>query len=255
MAVDWSGNLGEYEAVVDKEAGIQTTIATKGMRLLGHDSDWWNTVMLISLGCAALAAVGVGLATAAVIITQKREAIAAAQAFEQYKVGVAAQVAEANARAAEANKKVLEAQIELARFRAPRLPTAEEQALVTEKLKPFAGTEFDTGLAANSGEQADFLWRLEPAIMAAGWVHVHWVGPPWLGPTTVITQGPRPLSGSVAASNVEIHIHPGEESRLMPAAAALASALNEIGIAAAIVQFNTLNASPNAIHVLIGEKR
>jgi chromosome segregation ATPase len=160
------------------------------------------------------------------------------------------EVAEADVRAAEANKKAAEAQLELSRFREPRLLTPEQQAFITEKLKPFPNTQFDTGLSPNDGEQADFLWLLEPDITAAGWVHV-----PWVGPGGVVTQGPtRPPSGSVGATGVSIHLHPEQRERLLPAASALISALQDVGIAASDGGFNTHNNTPSAIHVLIGRK-
>jgi hypothetical protein len=156
-------------------------------------------------------------------------------------------VAKANARAAEA-------QLELANFRLPRRWVLRGKTdAITERLRPFAGTEFDSGLG-QSGEQADFWWDLEPIIVAAGWVHVQWRADANVLPF-VISQGPdRPLSGSVAAANVEIHVHPDSRERLSPAATALISALNEAGIAARDAGHNTHNINTNAIHILIGNK-
>jgi hypothetical protein len=90
--------------------------------------------------------------------------------------------------------------------------------------------------------------------VAAGWVHLQWQADPNVLPF-VIAQGPdRPLSGSVAAANVEIHVHPESRERLSSAAAALVSALNEAGIATRDAGYNTHNVNTGAIHILIGDK-
>jgi hypothetical protein len=54
--------------------------------LLGHGSDWWNSVGLVSLGLVAVVAILVMLAQAGVIVVQRRESSAAKAAFEKYKV-------------------------------------------------------------------------------------------------------------------------------------------------------------------------
>jgi len=162
------------------------------------------------------------------------------------------QLAKYEARTAEANQKALEAALELTRFREPRrsLLTQEALASITAKLRTFPGTQFDSGYARTSGEQQDFWWDLEPAIVAAGWVHVR-----WSGTGDVIIQGNRPLSGDIAADNVEIHLHPESRSELEPAAKALVVALNEAGIATRDAGFNTHSGNTRAVHIMIGEKR
>ncbi len=68
-------------------------------------------------------------------------------------------------------------------------------------------------------------------------------------------QGDRPDSGTVAATNVEVHLRPSERAALLAAAQALVSALNDIGIEAAEVPFNNHAQTPNAIHIAIGDKQ
>lgn len=71
--------------------------------MFGHNSDWWNAALLIALGATVLAAVAVAFTTYAVINTQKREAIASAQEFERYKIGVEERVADAKKNAENAH--------------------------------------------------------------------------------------------------------------------------------------------------------
>lgn len=93
-----------------------------------------------------------------------------------------------------------------------------------------------------------FLWNLEPAIVAAGWKHLNWVG------SEVTTQGLRPFNGLVWADDVEIHIRQAEEPALRPAGDALISVLGELGIAARFAGFNTFSINVSTIHVLVGLK-
>jgi len=161
--------------------------------------------------------------------------------------------AKAHERAGNAERTAAEAQLELAKYRASRRDVFRgHEAAIRDKLATYSGTPFDTGLPANDGEAADFLWDLEPTLVAAGWVHVAWFqlagDRVWQGPH-------RPASGAVAAQNVEIHLHPANRGALLPAATALIGALNEIGIAATDAGFNTLSINNHAIHILIGPKR
>ncbi len=57
-------------------------------------------------------------------------------------------------RSAKLEKEAAEAQLSLGKLQTPRAALLTDAALnaIAEKLKPFADTKFDTGLAANSGE-------------------------------------------------------------------------------------------------------
>jgi hypothetical protein len=99
--------------------------------MLGLDLDTWNNLMIACLGLGALAAVIVGISTYVVIQLQKSEAKDAADQFERYKVGVAAQVADARNEGIEAGKTAGDALV--------RAATLEKDAanarLETERLK------------------------------------------------------------------------------------------------------------------------
>jgi hypothetical protein len=209
-----------------------------------YDSAWerWGSVvanMLVALGVAG-------------------EVVFAMMAFrrdKELKRRSDEKVAEANARSSESNRLAVEAQTALASFRAPRRDIFKgHEAATTAALKPFAGTKFDTGLSMSDGEQADFLWDLAPVITAAGWIHQTWIQ--FGNNVTRVQQGPsRPLSGAVAAVNVEIHVNPPARHLLSAAATALVTALNNAGIAAVDAGHNTHSENTDAIHVLIGTKR
>jgi hypothetical protein len=151
-----------------------------------------------------------------------------------------------------ATNRAAKAEEELRELRRPRFISDENKLTINNRLTPFAGTHFDIGLGQGSGEQANFVWSLAPALWAAGWVQDDWNRDRQDG----VHQGDRPWVALVWASNVEIHLHPSERARLLPAAEALTAALNDIGILAETCEtLNVHNDNPTAIHIAVGDKR
>jgi hypothetical protein len=147
------------------------------------------------------------------------------ESFKRYFAGEAAK-----GDAAKANERAVEAQLTLDKFRAPRLPTPDQLDQLVDRIRPFAGTKFDIGHGLDDLEQMDLLWKLEPKLSEAGWVHLNWTGagnvfvkPNWPG---------NYVYGRIGANNVSIELHPEHEQELTQAANALVAALNEIGVAA-----------------------
>jgi hypothetical protein len=146
------------------------------------------------------------------------------------------------------------AQGELIKFRAPRrdLMTPENIQLITERLKPFAGTVFDVGHTKVDREQWDFMWRLEPAIRDAGWKQIDWSGGfmfkknNWPGDH---------VYGEMGVVDVSIEVRPVSKSKLQPAAEALAAVLNEIGVKTMTDDNNNTSLNDEAIHLIVGPKR
>ena len=163
-----------------------------------------------------------------------------------------ARAVEANASAADANARAAEAELALVKFRAPRLPSVAEQATIAKKIAPHAPTKFDVGHDMVDREQWDFLWVLEPVISGAGWDHIDWVG------GQVFKKGGWPgdrFYGVMGVINVSVEIHPQSRAGLLPAAEALAQALNEVGITASVGTFNNSSVNADAVHLLVGPKR
>jgi hypothetical protein len=153
----------------------------------------------------------------------------------------------------EALERAAKAQEDLIKFRTPRadLLTTKALGLVIQKIAPFAGTKFDIGHDDLDREVWDFLWKLEPALSVAGWVHVNWVG----GNTFPKMNWPgNHQYGLAGVTNISIEVHPAFRSALLPAADALADALRAIEID---VHNDNNNSSQNddAIHFLVGPKR
>jgi hypothetical protein len=127
--------------------------------------------------------------------------------------------------------------------------------IITGAVRSFTNITFDAGIGPNDGDVEDFLWDLESGLWAAGWTQVSWTRP--TGQTGGVLRGGsgRPALGEVAASNVSVQIHPGQEDRYGPAANALVEALNKAGFDAQRDAFNIHNGNANAMHVLVGPKR
>jgi hypothetical protein len=183
--------------------------------------------------------IGVGLGVEYICIIQTIDASSVLQRTSEERV-------------AESNRLAREAQLELAKFRSSRYLTTEQQAAISETLRPFAGSIFDTGWSLGTSEQQDFAWVLEPTLTEAGWTQIDWSDG---GTLYIYRGGHRPIAGVVSVADVSIQLHPGSEALLSPAALALAAALRDIGIAAAVDPFNVRSTNENAIHVMIGMKR
>lgn len=194
------------------------------------------------LSVVADALIGAGLIAEYICI---RKAIVASRILKE----------QSDARLAEALNRAANAEIELAKFRAPRraLMTTAARATLTAALRPFAGVPFDTAFNGNDGEQADFVWDLEEVLVGAGWQQLPW-GVPGVG-TLTINRNRRPLAGSAAAQNVEIQLDPGWRPIGLPATQALVAVLNAIGVEAREAAYNTPNANVAAIHIVVGAKR
>jgi len=162
-----------------------------------------------------------------------------------------ADTATANARAAEAEQRASEANLELARMKAPRTLRPEQQQRVIAILKPFAGTQFDIGLVEGDAEAAEFMTLCEAVLQAAGWKQTDWVGG-----DIVMTRAGKPTAGLVTTTNVAIAVHPETESTLGNAAATLSAALSLEGIAARTGTSGAgfLNRNVGAVHILVGRK-
>jgi hypothetical protein len=130
---------------------------------------------------------------------------------------------------------------------------------ITEKLKPFAGTKFDSGLNPISAEQSGFWEALEPVLVASDWVHLKWSDghtiPLWIFSAGKPSQKNLPVSAPVAVTNVEIHLPPEHREKFEPAVTALVSALNDIGIVATDAGADAISINKDAIHIWIGEKK
>lgn len=132
------------------------TFSKKVRRMFGLSLDTWNNIMVVFLGLGALAALIVVVSTFIIIRLQKLEAVDANLALEQYKLGVAAQVAAANEAGIEAGKMAGNAVLRAAELE----KEAANARLETEKIKevvawralpPTVASELEKTLSAKPG--------------------------------------------------------------------------------------------------------
>jgi hypothetical protein len=155
------------------------------------------------------------------------------------------QLAEYEARAAEANQKAQEAALSLERFRAPRALDTEQQARMADKLSQFHGTQYCVGVNSFDPEYVMLVINIEDTLAKAGWLEVDW-------PNGRTRPGKTLIGFELVVSNVWIAVGFGEVLTGLPIAKALAEALSEEGIetfAAPDVGFN------EGIRIIVGRKK
>jgi hypothetical protein len=131
---------------------------------LGHNVDWWNFWMVVSLSIAALAAAGVVLFTIGSLIVQKRDVIASSLALDRYKTGADERIAAANAIAAQANLETERLKKQLGW----RDVTPEQSAALVVSLRDTP-THFVVHWGMGDGEASHFARRLAEMLQQAGW--------------------------------------------------------------------------------------
>jgi hypothetical protein len=221
---------------------INSTNAATSTLFLGHNGEWWDFSLIVAGIFVALAAAAAVIATAGSIVAHKREAAGAELALETFKLETERKISEADARAAEAN-------LELAKFKAPRLLDDAQQSIVAGKVAMFSGTKFDAGIGPKGDPEPLYLLRsISDSLKSIGWVHV-----PWTGDGETYTEAPLPAVGLTMVTNVIVDVHPKYWNELGPAAKALVDALNAEGIAA-IVNSRPATIDADVIHIRIGRK-
>jgi hypothetical protein len=133
-----------------------TTFSRRVRRMLGLSLHNWENVMLLFLGVAAIAAALVGIWTYAVVQLQKQEAADAKKDFDEYKLTVDGQVADAKKEGIQAGEKAGSAILRAAELE----KEAANARLETEKIKgvvswrtisPASASALERVLAAKPG--------------------------------------------------------------------------------------------------------
>lgn len=150
-----------------------------------------------------------------------------------------AQIADAQARAAEAN-------LELARIKQPRTLTSEQSTAITNAMLPFAGQQF-SGLVASGVSDAPSLWTLiDQALRGASWKREL--------PRGLSVGDPPHGIPIVPSDGVTLLLPEADVSRLTLAANALTNALNYVGIKTVKVIDNGPQSRNGIIVIEIGLK-
>jgi hypothetical protein len=144
-------------------------------------------------------------------------------------------IAEANARAAEAN-------LELAKFKAPRSLTKEQQDRLIAKLTPYSGQLFSFNVTADP-EAINFLQIIRNVLVAARWKEI----PSQYGDVSVGGVGVSTNTGVIleVAANADI--------KHIVLVQLLDSAFNAEGIQS-LPRHNKDLTNPSAVNIVVGKK-
>ena len=213
----------------------------------------WEDVMRGSLAVVGVFGLIVGISTFFVVKLQRLELAEANREMTEYKLAATRDIATAQSAGEAAKAEAAKAQLELAKFKAPRTLSSEQVGRISAKLLPFASTQFDMGVGPQGDPEPDLLGQsIYRALLNAKWVPIDWAT---RDASMTLGRPGLPTFGSVAVTNLIVDIHPSQTSKLWPIAQALAEALAIEGIAAEAQQGSGgRNTNENAIHVMIGRK-
>jgi len=210
--------------------------------------DLWGVRLMVLGGLLGFCSVVTSVASAYVLYrvadVQNRELVIRSNEFSDRSKILERETAEANERAAIA-------QLELANFRKPRVFNDAQMAMLVERLKLFAGTQFDTAMPLDDLEPGVLAGLIERVLHSSNWRQIDWSGTAAI----VIRRPDRSIAGTCTVRDVLIIVPPAAKDALLPAAAALGAALNEVAIKSVVlVGGGPNNHNQNTIHILVGRK-
>jgi hypothetical protein len=231
---------------------INSANAAASTLFLGHNGEWWDFWLIVSVVFAALAAIAIGITTTGSIVSHKREASAAEETLERFKIETGSKISDSTARAAEANARALEAQVSLEKFKAPRAISPEQRNRIAEEMKKFAGQEY-FGMVASGSPDAWDIWReISLSLEIAGWKRIPSPGSEarQYGPPAGIAAAPQ--AGVMVYASAG-SLPPQQTMAMYERAKALAAKLTDESIVAG-AGFAADISQPTAIAIVIGPK-
>ena len=168
--------------------------------------------------------------------------------LRQYRTESEVNIAAAEARAAEANLVASEAQLELAKLKAPRTVAPEDQVKMIADLKAFTGQKYSAAVFQDP-EALALLRVLDAMLRSAGWVKVKFPNQSILINANGISAPPSFHSGVIATIGQD-------DNQSVAALLALSDALTRAGIPCRRGMHPTelRDKSPNTILFAVGKK-
>ena len=200
--------------------------------MFGLDLHGWEQVMVASLLLAGIIAVVIGISTFLVVKLQRLETKAAAEEFAIYRTESSKDIANANARAAEAN-------LELEQYKAPRTLSQEEQDLIVIQLSKFKGQEFTIITYRGSEETLNFSNQVLSTLSKSGWKFIK-------------DNNGFPFPGVVG---IQIYIHPKSNQSTKNAASSLAIIMKECSVNTTPLNQDEDAPITNQISLIVGTKQ
>lgn len=147
--------------IADSTTTTTVTISVPERLILGHNIDWWNEAMVVSLGFTGIFALAVALTTTMVVKLQRQIDSDTKAAFAKYRIDAEKSINEAKAEA-------LNAELALEKYKAPRvLSEAQREELILD-LADSSGQEYDITAAAGD-EPSSLACQIDSALKSAGW--------------------------------------------------------------------------------------
>jgi hypothetical protein len=142
---------------------INSANAAASTLFLGHNGEWWDFWLIVSVIVAALVATTIGVTTAGSIISHKREAAASERTFDEYKL-------ETGKKIAEAEEHTAEAQLETERLKKELGWRDVTQSQVKQLTTMLRGKAIQVSYfwTAGDAEGSYFAHRLAQALRIAG---------------------------------------------------------------------------------------
>jgi hypothetical protein len=156
---------------------IDSASAAASTLFLGHNGEWWDSWLIVSVIVAALVATAIGVTTAGSIISHKRKAAAAEDSLSRYKSNTGKEIGEANVRAAAATQKAAEAQLALEKYKAPRNLTSEQSEKLIADLGPLGPVTYDIAYPAMMEPGSFLVQQLIRVFTTLNWRFVSYEGP------------------------------------------------------------------------------
>lgn len=150
----------------------------------------------------------------------------------------------AMARAAEAERRAAQARLELAKYKAPRSISPEQQKVMAESLKAFPGTPFDFSVLG--AESVTIMQQIADALELAGWSRK-----PWSGGGILRNIPGKPPAGDVILFGIVLQM---TDPALSEALKALVGELKAAELEEVYIH-DPENSTPPRIHIMIGQKR
>lgn len=161
-----------------------------------------------------------------------------------------AELAATQERAASAEARAAEAQLALERFKAPRRLTQEQYDHFIAVMKSYAGTPFD--LSVNPGPESQALMmQIASALEAAGW---QWRAAESQSGLSINIPGKPAASPNTSLVGLGVEIDVSKVNEWGHALSVLVGALREADIQTIGNVATDGSASPNAVHIYVGQK-
>lgn len=153
--------------------------------------------------------------------------------------------AQADARAAAANENALQAALDLAKFKAPRVLSMDQLKSITDAVRQYPGIPYDFSISPGQ-EESDLTEQIATALENGGWHRQAFQGWP------VVTTSSGFVSGMVFTTGTYIEIAISRSDEWTPAVQALGLGLTGVGMKTNLLRNNVR--SPSAVHILVGAK-